>query len=71
MGSTLQPGLHHSAEIEVSRDRPFDFMGDKARVYATPMLVHDIEMACRELPPTLRGLQVQRPAGKAAKAGLA
>ncbi|MDH5540099.1 MAG: LysR family transcriptional regulator, partial [Rhizobacter sp.] len=25
------------------------FMGDKARVYATPMLVRDIEMACREL----------------------
>ena len=24
-------------------------MGEKARVYATPMLVRDIEIACREL----------------------
>ena len=50
MGSTLQPGLRHSAKFAVSRDRTFDFMGEKARVYATPRRVHDIEMACRELP---------------------
>jgi predicted thioesterase len=45
MGSTLQPGRRHSAKVEVSRDRTFDFMGEQARVFATPMLVHDIEVA--------------------------
>ena len=66
MGSTLQPGLRHSAKVEVSRDRTFDFIGEKARVYATPMLVHDIEMACGELPL----IHLERLAGKAAKGGL-
>lgn len=49
MKSSLQPGLRHTARYEVSRDRTIDFMGEKARVYATPMLVRDIEIACREL----------------------
>ena len=49
MKPTLQPGLRHTARFEVSRDRTIDFMGEKARVYATPMLVRDIEIACREL----------------------
>ena len=63
MGSALQPGLRHSAKFEASRDRTFDFMGQKARVYATSMLVHDMEMACRELP-------LKHLAGQAPKAGL-
>jgi predicted thioesterase len=33
----------------VDRERTIDFMGEKARVYATPMLVRDIEVACRNL----------------------
>jgi fluoroacetyl-CoA thioesterase len=49
MKATLQTGLRDTAKFEVSRDRTIDFMGEKARVYATPMLVRDIEMACREL----------------------
>jgi fluoroacetyl-CoA thioesterase len=49
MKPTLQPGLKHTAKFEVSRDRTIDFMGEKARVYATPMLVRDVEVACREL----------------------
>src|SRR3954451_20531328 len=49
MKSTLQPGLRHTAKFEVTRDRTIDFMGEKARVYATPMLVRDIELACRDL----------------------
>jgi len=49
MKASLQAGLRHSSKFEVSRDRTIDFMGEKARVYATPMLVRDIEMACREL----------------------
>src|SRR4051812_43833254 len=49
MKATLQAGLRHSAKFEVTRDRTIDFMGEKARVYATPMLVRDVEIACREL----------------------
>ena len=49
MKSTLQAGLTRQAKIQVDRERTIDFMGEKARVYATPMLVRDIEIACREL----------------------
>jgi predicted thioesterase len=49
MKSTLQPGVTRSASIVVDRERTIDFMGEKARVYATPMLVRDIEITCREL----------------------
>jgi predicted thioesterase len=49
MKATLQPGQKHTAKFEVTRDRTIDFMGEKARVYATPMLVRDIEVACRNL----------------------
>jgi predicted thioesterase len=49
MKSTLQAGLTRRATIQVDRERTIDFMGEKARVYATPMLVRDIEIACREL----------------------
>jgi len=49
MKSTLQSGISGSATIRVDRERTIDFMGEKARVYATPMLVRDIEIACRDL----------------------
>lgn len=49
MKSTLQAGLAAQISFEVDRDRTIDFMGEAARVYATPMLVRDIEVACREL----------------------
>jgi len=48
MKATLQAGLKHTAKLEVTRDRTIDFMGEKARVYATPMLVRDIDRS-REL----------------------
>jgi predicted thioesterase len=49
MKPTLQPGLRQTSKFEVTRDRTIDFMGEKARVYATPMLVRDVEVACRDL----------------------
>jgi predicted thioesterase len=49
MKTTLQAGVARHVELEVDRERTIDFMGEKARVYATPMLVRDIEIACREL----------------------
>ena len=38
-----------TTRFTVDRERTIGFMGEKARVYATPMLVRDIEMACRGL----------------------
>jgi predicted thioesterase len=49
MKDTLQPGVTTTVQVGIDRERTIDFMGEQARVYATPMLVRDIEMACREL----------------------
>lgn len=49
MKNTLEPGATDTATFTVDRERTIDFMGENARVYATPMLVRDIEMACRTL----------------------
>jgi fluoroacetyl-CoA thioesterase len=49
MKPTLQPGLQAQATFTIDRERTIDFMGEAARVYATPVLVRDIEMNCRNL----------------------
>ena len=49
MKSSLQPGITLTTQLKVDRDRTISFMGEDARVYATPKLLYDIEMACREL----------------------
>jgi predicted thioesterase len=49
MKPSLAAGLHARRDFTVDRERTIDFMGEEARVYATPMLVRDIEVACREL----------------------
>lgn len=49
MKPTLAPGLARTCHIAVDRERTIGFMGENARVYATPMLVRDIEVAAREL----------------------
>src|SRR5512144_2656668 len=49
MKPTLQAGLTSKVGFDIDRDRTIDFMGEAARVYATPMLVRDIEVACRNL----------------------
>jgi len=49
MKPTLAPGITATREFAVDRERTIDFMGEEARVYATPMLVRDIEITCREL----------------------
>ncbi len=49
MKSTLIAGVTKTVSIRVDRDRTIDFMGEECRVYATPNLVRDIEMTCREL----------------------
>ncbi len=49
MKTSLLQGLTSTSKLTVDRERTIDFMGEKARVYATPMLVRDVEIACREL----------------------
>jgi fluoroacetyl-CoA thioesterase len=49
MKPTLKAGLGAVRRYPVDRERTIDFMGEKARVYATPMLVRDIEVTCRDL----------------------
>jgi fluoroacetyl-CoA thioesterase len=49
MKKTLQAGIAASREFPVDASRTIDFMGEDARVYATPMLVRDIEVTCRDL----------------------
>ena len=38
-----------AVSLKNDRERTIDFMGEAARVYATPMLVRDLEIACRNL----------------------
>ena len=49
MKPTLKAGLAAKRAFHVGRDSTVGFMGDDARVYATPMLVRDIEITCRDL----------------------
>jgi predicted thioesterase len=49
MKKTLQTGIAASREFPIDGERTIDFMGEDARVYATPMLVRDIEVTCRDL----------------------
>jgi predicted thioesterase len=49
MSETLKPGLSVTRRIEIDSDRTISFMGDDCRVYSTPKLLYDIEIACRDL----------------------
>lgn len=49
MKTSLVPGTSSTREFTIDASRTIDFMGEEARVYATPMLVRDIEVACRDL----------------------
>ena len=45
----MKPGLTAVKRIPIDRDRTISFMGEDARVYATPRLISDIEFTCRDL----------------------
>jgi fluoroacetyl-CoA thioesterase len=49
MKSSLQPGASMTRRIAIDRDRTIGFMGEDARVYATPSMIMDIEKTCRDL----------------------
>jgi predicted thioesterase len=48
MKDTLKPGLTATRRITIDKPRTIDFLGENLRVYATPELVRDFEIACRE-----------------------
>jgi fluoroacetyl-CoA thioesterase len=49
MKASLTTGLTATRRIVVDRNRTIGFMGEGGRVYATPELVRDIEVTCRNL----------------------
>src|SRR5215472_5074585 len=49
MKPTLQPGVSGTRRITVDRERTISFMGEDARVYATPRLIGDVEYTCRDV----------------------
>ncbi|MDT3735385.1 MAG: hypothetical protein ROZ00_04070 [Denitratisoma sp.] len=49
MSETLKPGLTATVRITVDTPRTIGFMGEDLRVYSTPSLLYDVEVACREL----------------------
>ena len=49
MKSSLQPGVSLIRHVTIDRPRTIGFMGEDARVYATPSMILDIEHTCREL----------------------
>jgi predicted thioesterase len=49
MKASLKTGLNDTRRITVDEQRAIDFMGEDCRVYATPELVCDIELTCRDL----------------------
>lgn len=46
---SLAPGSCRVGRITVDTARTISFMGEEGRVYATPYLIGDIEMTCRNL----------------------
>ncbi len=49
MKTSLQPGVSLTRRIVVDKAKTIGFMGEEGRVYATPFLIGDIEMTCRNL----------------------
>ena len=49
MTEPLAAGLTVTRRVQIDRDRTISFMGDECRVYSTPRMLYDIEMACRDL----------------------
>ncbi len=49
MSDTLKVGLSAARRVDINRERTISFMGEDCRVYSTPNLLYDVEMACRDL----------------------
>ena len=47
MKKGFEVGATHTARYEIDKDRTIEFMGEELRVYATPVMVRDMENTCR------------------------
>ncbi len=47
--STPSAGTSATTQVTIDRGRTIDFLGEQLRIYATPELVRDFEIACRTL----------------------
>jgi len=48
MKPSLAPGVTIVRRVTVDRSRTIDFMGEEGRVYATPAMIMDMEITCRQ-----------------------
>ena len=48
MKDSLIAGITAQRRFEIDEARTIDFMGDEMRIYATPALLRDIEVHCRD-----------------------
>ena len=49
MKADLKPGISSTRKFTIDKPRTIDFLGENLRVYATPELVRDMEITCRDL----------------------
>ena len=49
MKNTLKVGITKQVSLPIDGPRTIDFLGEQLRVYATPALVRDFEVLCRDL----------------------
>lgn len=49
MKADIKPGLSSTRKFTIDKPRTIDFLGENLRVYATPELVRDMEITCRDL----------------------
>ncbi len=49
MKDSLSTGATTTTRVNIDHGRTIEFMGDDCRVYSTPNVLYDIEMACRGL----------------------
>ncbi len=49
MKDTLKPGLAATRRFAIGRESTIDVLGEDRRVYATPAMVRDIEIACLDM----------------------
>jgi len=48
MNPEFKVGMKKTVRVVVDTERTIGFMGEALRVYATPMMVRDVEIACKD-----------------------
>ena len=48
MNPEFKAGMTKTVRVEIDTDRTIGFMGEALRVYATPSMVRDVEIACKD-----------------------